>query len=84
LTVTSAPTDTEREPQAALDASANDAPRRDRTPVEHARADQIAVLDHGHVIETGTHTELVATGGRYAQLAAADELSPASPILIAA
>ena len=47
-------------------------------------ADQIVVLDHGQVIETGTHAELVASGGRYAQLAAADELSPASPTPIAA
>jgi ATP-binding cassette, subfamily B, bacterial len=78
--------DTERELQAALDALANG---RTTLTIAHRlstirNADQIAVLDHGHIVETGTHTELVATGGRYAQLAAADELSPASPILIAA
>lgn len=31
-------------------------------------ADQIAVLDGGRVIELGTHAELVAAGGRYADL----------------
>ncbi|GIH15911.1 multidrug ABC transporter ATP-binding protein [Rugosimonospora africana] len=33
-------------------------------------ADQIAVLDHGRVVETGTHTSLVNDNGRYAALAA--------------
>ena len=31
-------------------------------------ADQIIVLDHGKVIERGTHTSLVAENGRYAKL----------------
>ncbi|HET7504883.1 MAG TPA: ABC transporter ATP-binding protein, partial [Kofleriaceae bacterium] len=31
-------------------------------------ADQIIVLDHGQVIERGSHAELVAEGGRYATL----------------
>ncbi len=33
-----------------------------------ARADRIVVLDGGRVVEAGTHTELVAAGGRYAAL----------------
>lgn len=35
------------------------------------RADRVAVVDHGRLVELGTHAELIASGGRYASLAEA-------------
>jgi ABC-type glutathione transport system ATPase component len=62
--------ETERDILAALEEV-----RRGRTAVliSHRvaavkRADQIVVLDQGRVVETGTHDELFARGGLYAEL----------------
>jgi ATP-binding cassette subfamily B protein len=62
--------ETERQVQEALDRLAEG---RTTIAIAHristiADADQILVLDRGHVVERGRHDELVALGGRYAEL----------------
>ncbi|MCA9710056.1 MAG: ATP-binding cassette domain-containing protein [Myxococcales bacterium] len=44
------------------------------------RADHIAVLDGGRIVEEGPHAQLLALGGRYAQLVARQGLRPDVPI----
>ena len=43
-------------------------------------ADQIVVLDRGRVVETGTYEDLVLRGGRFAELAARDDVVPDAPL----
>jgi ATP-binding cassette, subfamily B, bacterial len=43
-------------------------------------ADQIVVLDRGRVVELGTYDELLARGGRFAELVAGDRPLEAEPV----
>ncbi len=65
-------TETERAVQAAFDELAHG---RTTITIAHRistvrNADQIAVLDHGRIVESGTHLSLLSDEGRYATLAA--------------
>ena len=46
------------------------------------KADQIVVLEHGAIVEQGTHDELLARGGAYAELLREQRQEPATPAIL--
>jgi ATP-binding cassette subfamily B protein len=75
--------ETERAVQAALDVVS-----AGRTTITIAHrlstvrdADQIAVVDHGRIVESGDHAELLERGGRYAALVGTSGAIATSPAL---
>lgn len=75
-------TESERLVQAALSEALA---RRTSLVIAHRlstviNADRIVVLDNGQIVEEGTHAELLAAGGLYAELAHTQLVAPQAPV----